>query len=100
MNSLYGFQQINLLAFLTQISECLSEERNLTKKIVKRRYKMVYIQEFLLRFDTVTEFIELRYVKFYILRFYLCAHEEIKILLWAEILWPTEYSQHRHTLFM
>ena len=100
MDSLYGYQQIFLLAFLTQISACLSEERNLLKKIVKRGYKMVYLQEFLLRFDTVTEFFQLRYVKFYILRFYLCAHEEIKVLLWTEILWPAEYSTRRHTLFM
>jgi hypothetical protein len=40
---------------------------------------MVYLQEFLLRFDTVAEFFQLRYVKFYILRFYLCAHEGIKV---------------------
>jgi hypothetical protein len=91
MNSLYGYQLILLIAFLTQISECLSEERNVSeKKIVKRRYKMVFSQEFLLRFDTVTEFFQISYVKFYILRFYLCAHEEIKVLPWTEILCPAE----------
>jgi len=61
---------------------------------------MVCLREFLLRFDTVTEFFQLSYVKFYILRFYLCAHEEIKVLLLTEILWPAECSQHLHTLLM
>jgi hypothetical protein len=61
---------------------------------------MFYLQEFLLRFDSFTEFFQLRFVKFYILRFYLYAHEEIKVLLWTEILRPAEYSPRRHTLFM
>jgi len=61
---------------------------------------MVYLEEFVLRFDTVSEFFQLLYVKFYILRFYMCAHEEIKDLLWTEILWPAGYSPFRHTLFM
>jgi hypothetical protein len=35
MNSLYGNQQIFLLAFLVQISVCLSEERTVSKKKCK-----------------------------------------------------------------
>jgi hypothetical protein len=61
---------------------------------------MVYLQEFLLRYDTVTEFFQLRYAKFYIVGFYLCAHEEIEVLLWTEILWSAEYRPRRHTLFI
>jgi hypothetical protein len=61
---------------------------------------MVDVQEFRLRFDTVTDFFQIRYVKFCILSFYLCAHEDIKGLLWTEILWPAVSGPRRHTLFM
>jgi len=61
---------------------------------------MDWVDEFLLRFDTVTEYFQLHYVKFCVCSFDLCAHEVIKSLLWAEILWPAESSSRRHTLFM
>jgi len=61
---------------------------------------MVWAEEFLLRFDTVTGCFQVHYVKFCVCSFDLCAHEVIKVLLWAEILWPAESSPRRHTSFM